>query len=58
MKKRTRDGYGLQDLKADLGAVAGLIAFLGIILSAVVLPGLLTDSASTVSPRVVREAHR
>ena len=58
MKKRTRESYGLQDLKADLGALVGLIAFLTIILSVVVLPGLLTDSASTVSPRMVREAHR
>ncbi|MDT8278766.1 hypothetical protein RQ734_22170 [Roseomonas mucosa] len=58
MKKRTRESYGLQDLKADLGALVGLIAFLTIILSVVVLPGLLTDSASTVSPRLVREAHR
>ncbi|QDJ12259.1 hypothetical protein HVPorG_05059 (plasmid) [Roseomonas mucosa] len=58
MKKRTRDGYDLQDLKADLGALVGLIAFLTIILSVVVLPVLLTDSASTVSPRLVRDAHR
>lgn len=50
--------YGWQQLKEDLGALAGLLAFLALILAIVVLPGLATDSASTVTPRVVRAAHR
>ena len=50
--------YGWQHLKQDLGAIGGLVVFLTVILGAAVLPGLLTDSASTVTPRVVRAAHR
>ena len=53
-----RNGYGWQHLKQDLGAVGGLVVFLTIILGAALLPGLLTDSASTVTARVVRAAHR
>ena len=53
-----RNRYGWQHLKEDLGAIGGLIVFLTIILGAAVLSGLLTDSASTVPPRVVRAAHR
>ena len=47
--------YGWQHLKQDLGAIGGLVVFLTVILGAAVL---LTDSASTVTPRVVRAAHR
>jgi len=36
--------YSWQHLKEDLGAA--------------VLPGLISDSASTVTPRMVRAAHR
>jgi hypothetical protein len=35
-----------------------MLAFVGLLLGAAVLPGLLADSASTVTPRVVRAAHR
>ena len=52
------DGYGWQHLKEALGALGGLLAFLAVILGILVLPGLVTDSASTVTPRVVRGAHR
>lgn len=55
-QRQTR--YGWQHLKEDLGAIGGLVVFLTIILGAAVLPGLLTDSASTVTARVVRAAHR
>jgi hypothetical protein len=57
-KGQERGDYGWQSLKEDLGAVAALIAFVAVILTAVILPGLLTDSASTVAPLVAREAHR
>ncbi|WP_145144438.1 hypothetical protein [Roseomonas gilardii] len=50
--------YGWQQLKEDLGALGGLLAFLVLILSIVVLPGLMTDSASTVAPRPVQVARR
>lgn len=50
--------YGWQHLKQDLGAIGELLMFLTIILGAVVLPGLLSDSASTVTPHLVRAAHR
>ena len=53
-----QDRYGWRHLKQDLGAIGGLLAFLTIILGAAVLPGLMSDSASTVTPRVVRAAHR
>lgn len=49
---------GSQHLKEALGALGGLLAFLVVILSILVLPGLTTDSASTVAPRVVQGAHR
>lgn len=55
---QSRNRYGWQHLKEDLGAIGGLLVFLTITLGAAVLPGLLTDSASTVTPRVVRAAHR
>lgn len=58
MSKQKRGSYTLRDLKADLGAVAGVLAFLAIMLSTAVLPGFLADSASTVSSPSVREAHR
>ena len=50
--------YGWRQLKDDLGAVGGLLVFLTVMLGAAVLPGLLSDSASTVTPRVVQAAHR
>jgi hypothetical protein len=50
--------YSWQHLKEDLGAVGGLLVFLTIVLGAAVLPGLISDSASTVTPRLVRAAHR
>lgn len=50
--------YGWQHLKQDLSAIGGLLAFLTIILGAAVLPGLMSDSASTATPRPVRAAHR
>ena len=50
--------YGWQHLKEDLGAIGGLLVFLTVMLGATVLPGLLTDNASTVTPRVVRAPHR
>ena len=53
-----RNRYGWQHLKEDLGAVGGLLVFLTIVLGAAVLPGLISDSASTVTPRMVRAAHR
>ena len=58
MRKQKRDSNTLRDLKADLGAVAGLLAFLAIMVSAAVLPGLLADRDSTVGSPPVREAHR
>ena len=58
MSKQKRGSYTVRDLKADLGAVAGLLAFLAIMASAAVLPGLLTDRDSTVPLHSVREAHR
>jgi hypothetical protein len=56
--EQEKGGHGWQSLKQDLGAFATLIAFVAVVLAAVVLPGLLTDSASTVAPRVAREAQR
>ena len=53
-----RSRYGWRQLKGDLGAIGGLLAFLTVMLGAAVLPGLLSDSASTVTPHVVRAAHR
>ena len=53
-----RGRYGWRQLKGDLGAIGGLLVFLTVVLGAAVLPGLLSDSASTVTPRVVRAAHR
>ena len=53
-----RNRHGWQHLKEVLGATGGLLVFLTIMLGAAVLPGLLTDSASTVTPRVVRAVHR
>ena len=50
--------YGWQHLKEDLGALGALLAFVALLLGIVVLPGLVTDSASTVTPRLVRAAHR
>ena len=50
--------YGWQHLKEDFGALGGLLAFVALLLGIVVLPGLMTDSASTVTPRLVRAAHR
>jgi hypothetical protein len=64
MREQEHDGrqgqgrYRWHHLKQDLGAVAGLLALLAILLGIVVLPGLVTDSASTVSARVAREVHR
>ena len=55
---QSRNRYGRQHLKENLGAIGALLVFLTVILGAAVLPGLLTDSASTVTPRVVRAAHR
>ena len=52
------DRYGWQHLKEYLGALGGLLAFLAVILSILVLPGLVTDSTSTVMPCVVQGAHR
>ncbi len=53
-----RGRYGWRQLKGDLGAIGGLLVFLTVMLGAAVLPGLLTDSASTVTARVVRAVHR
>lgn len=43
-KKQNQNRYGWQQPQEDLGAA--------------VLPGLIGDSASTVTPRVARAAHR
>ena len=53
-----RNSSGWRHLKEALGLLGGLLAFLGIILGIVVLPGLVTNSASTVAPRAVRAARR
>ena len=58
MSKQKRGRYTLRDLKEDLGAVVALLVFLATILTAVMLPGLLTDSASTVSSYPTREVRR
>ena len=58
MSKQKRGRYTLRDLKDDLGAVAGVLIFLAAILTAVMLPGFLADSASTVSSHPAREARR
>ena len=57
-KKQDQERYGWRQLKEDFGALGGMLAFVGLLLGAAVLPGLLADSASTVTPRVVRAAHR
>ena len=56
--EQDRGRYGWRQLKGDLGAIGGLLVFLTVMLGAAVLPGLLTDSASTVTARVVRAVHR
>jgi hypothetical protein len=57
-KGQEKGEYGWQSLRQAFGAIATLIAFVAVVLTVIVLPGLLTDSASTVAPRVAREAHR
>ena len=57
-QKQDQNRYSWQHLKEDLGAVGGVLAFLAVVLGAAVLPGLLSDSASTVGQRVMQAAHR
>lgn len=56
--KRGKNRSGWRCLARGVGALGELLAFLAVVLGILVLPGFLTDSASTVAPRVVRAAHR
>ena len=44
--------------RQDLGALATLILFVGVLLGAAVLPGFLSQHASTVQVRVQQQARR
>jgi hypothetical protein len=57
-RQRQKHRYGLRDLKDDLGALAGLLAFLAVILGIVVLPGFMSESASTLGHTMAQEACR
>ena len=57
-REQGRDSRGWRCLKEALGLLGGRLAFLAVILGIVMLPGLVTDSASTVAPHAVRAARR
>lgn len=58
-KRETRtDRQAWQRLKEIGGLIGGVLLLTGILLGGAMLPGLLTDTASTAQPRMTQAARR
>lgn len=56
--QRTKRQRRWQQLKEIGEIVGGVLMLLAIVVGGIMLPGFLTDSASTVGPQLARAAHR